>query len=411
MDIKPPSESSEPKPTPKPEIDINSGQDNPQPGQQQKPQTPPPDLTPDPLVIKESGGSKISRKNLVAIVLICIAALAVGIYIFAFGSKNSPQTTSPSPAPAAKASAPASDVKVLQLDPSKNYGNKYANGLLPIGDGKYVTDAAKKGYVLACSQYAQNLANANGGAMTRGPWFVNNNTQYDINKKVHVQGSVQWTGSFNNTINGNTRTIVSNDLPREHVTGIFPIASKDPAYVYDRNPNSIKAQSYTFALNAKPAYANTPNCVGGTVGIMLSGVEIFSGFDAGGRDAGAWEVQDGCQGHPQEQGAYHYHTLSSCIKDVSVKAVIGFALDGFPITGPQVGTSNYLTSSDLDECHGITSSVTLDGKTVTTYHYVMTQDFPYSVACYRGQAIQPPGMQAQQQAKQQGQIPNQQPHP
>jgi hypothetical protein len=22
----------------------------------------------------------------------------------------------------------------------------------------------------------------------------------------------------------------------------------------------------------------------------------------------------------------------------------------------------------------------------------MTQDFPYSVACYRGQAIQPPGM-------------------
>jgi hypothetical protein len=74
--------------------------------------------------------------------------------------------------------------------------------------------------------------------------------------------------------------------------------------------------------------------------------------------------------------------------------VIGFALDGYPITGPKVGDKNYLTTSDLDECHGIVSDITLDGKKTTQYHYVMTQDFPYSVSCFRSTAIQSPAQHA-----------------
>jgi hypothetical protein len=123
---------------------------------------------------------------------------------------------------------------------------------------------------------------------------------------------------------------------------------------------------------------------------MEAGVALFDAFDAGGRDAGAWEVQDGCAGHPQMSSEYHYHTLSSCIGDTSVSTVIGWALDGFPITGPKVGDHNVLTTADLDECHGITSTITIDGQRVTTYHYVMTQDFPYSVSCFRSTPIQPP---------------------
>jgi hypothetical protein len=125
---------------------------------------------------------------------------------------------------------------------------------------------------------------------------------------------------------------------------------------------------------------------------MLTGVALFNGFDAGARDAGAWEVQDQCGGHPQMEGEYHYHTLSNCITDVSVSHVIGYALDGFPITGPLVGRGNVLTTRDLDVCHGITSTVTVGSTKVTTYHYVMTQDFPYSASCFRGHATAPPGM-------------------
>jgi hypothetical protein len=34
------------------------------------------------------------------------------------------------------------------------------------------------------------------------------------------------------------------------------------------------------------------------------------------------------------------------------------------------------------------SDVLVDGEVVTTYHYVMTQDFPYSVSCFRAAPMQ-----------------------
>lgn len=274
----------------------------------------------------------------------------------------------------------------LTLDPKHDYGNKYANGILPVGDSKYVTDAGKVGYVYVCRTPAGNA----GGAQARGPWFVNNNTEYDVNKKVAVSGAVKWDGTFSMTIAGTNRVITTNDLPHGHTTGQFPVQQSDPAYAYDRNPNSIAAQSLTYTVAASPTISATPTCMGGESGVMLTGVALFNAFDAGGRDAGAWEVQDGCDGHPQVSSEYHYHTLSKCIQDTSVSTVIGFALDGFPITGPKVADNNILTTSDLDECHGITSTIMLDNKLVTTYHYVMTQDFPYSISCFRATPINPP---------------------
>lgn len=332
--------------------------------------------------------SKKSHKKLWLLLIVVLLAAAVGggYWLGKHKTVKLAVVTTSSPK---KSSARQSKLPGLQLDPTKNYGDKYVNGLLPLGDGKYSTSGAAAGTVYVCSQYAQNLGQAQGGAGTRGPWFTNNNTQYDINKKAHVSGSVVWQSSFNNTVSGNTRNIVTNDLP-SHPTGVFPIAASDTAYAYDRNPNSIKSQALTYALPAAPSYGS-PNCMGGEAGVMLTGVALFNAFDAGGRDAGAWEVQDSCGGHPQKSGEYHYHTLSSCIKDISVHTVIGFALDGFPITGPQVAPGNILTTGDLDQCHGLTSQISLDGKSATMYHYVMTQDFPYSVSCFRGQAIQPPG--------------------
>lgn len=348
-----------------------------------------------------------SRKKIWITACVIVVLVLGGLAWWYFGTPSTPYTNTKTMTSQTNKSSDATKVQGLQLDPNKNYGNKYANGLLPVGDGKYVTSGPKQGYVYACNQYAQNLATAQGGAGSRGPWFTDNNTEYNINEKAHVEGSVYWSGQFSDTVSGNTRTIISNDLPVSDPTGTFPIQSSDPAYQYDRNPNSITAQSFTYALNADPTYNPTPNCIGGQVGVMTTGVALFNAFDAGGRDAGAWEIQDDCSGHPQEQGVYHYHTLSSCIKNISVHNVIGFALDGFPITGPQVGTNNFLTTSDLDECHGIVSQISLGGKSVTMYHYVMTEDFPYSVSCYRGTPIQPPGQGANAQAAQQGQIPNQ----
>src|SRR4051794_8700398 len=160
----------------------------------------------------------------------------------------------------------------IHLDTTKNYGNKYADGVLPVGDGKYSASGPRVGYVYTCGQYAQNLKQDGGGASARGPWFVRNNTAYDVNKKAQVQGAVRWTSNLKVAVSGNTRTITTNDLPT-HVTGQFPIQANDPAYSYDRNPNAIRSQSLKLSVPSAPTFGD-PQCMGGEVGVMLTGVAL-----------------------------------------------------------------------------------------------------------------------------------------
>jgi hypothetical protein len=267
----------------------------------------------------------------------------------------------------------------LVLDPEHDYGDRYADGVLPVGDEHWSLTDPAVGTVYLCRD--NFVPDQQAGAQNRGPWFSADGTTYDIDQKAAISGTVNWTPSMTVTIEGATRVVATNDLP-DHPTGVFPVAHDDPARVYDANPNAISEQDLEYRLTAAPEYGD-PQCMGGEAGVMLTGVALFNGFDAGGRDAGAWEVQDSCDGHPQNHGEYHYHTLSSCISQIGVDTVIGWALDGFPITGPTVSSGNVLTTADLDECHGLVSEVLVDGESVTTYHYVMTQDFPYSVSCFR----------------------------
>lgn len=260
-------------------------------------------------------------------------------------------------------------------------GNELADGIVPLGDYRYVTDAPKKGYVYLC-----NVRKDNPGSMVNGPWI--SGSTWNFLKKVTIDGTVSWPQAvFTNVVSGTYRVLTGNDLPINHTTGVFPVAASDDAHQYDANPNTISAQSIKQTLPAEPVYSNTPYCMGGEVGIMLSGVALFNAFDAGLRDAPAHELQDSCDGHPQGTGLYHYHSISNCMKDMSVSTVLGYAYDGFPITGPKVAEGKYLTTDDLDECHGLTSSVVVDGKEKVTYHYVMTQDFPYSASCFRGKPV------------------------
>lgn len=258
-------------------------------------------------------------------------------------------------------------------------GDTYASGRnLPLGDGRYVTKGSRKGYIYLC-----HVMNGGGGAQVDGPWI--HGDSWDASGKISVQGRVSWNdAAFANTSGSGKRVLSGNGLPTSHATGIFPVQSSDPAFQYDRNPNRIAPQTLLDVLPVNPVYSDEPSCMGGEAGVMLTGVPLFNGFDTGMRDAGAHEVQDSCNGHPQRSGQYHYHNLSACIKDIGEKAVIGYALDGFPITGPEVAPGKYLTTENLDECHGITSEIMEDGRKKVTYHYVMTQDFPYSVSCFRG---------------------------
>jgi hypothetical protein len=254
---------------------------------------------------------------------------------------------------------------------------------LPLGD-KRISTSAKKGYIYSC----RTQSDEQGGAGVVGPWINQSAKTYDKTAKPTVNGTVKWSNTkWTISTTGDKRLLTGNGLPA-HITGIYPIQSTDDAYQYDRNPNSIKEQTLTISLPIKPTELDTPDCVGGEVGIMLSGIPLFNGFDAGSRDANAYEIQDDCSGHPQVSGLYHYHGLSECLNEDSSGSehskLLGYAFDGFGIYGPKSEDGKEVSTADLDECHGHTHDIVWDGANKRMFHYHMTYDFPYSVGCFRG---------------------------
>lgn len=99
----------------------------------------------------------------------------------------------------------------------------------------------------------------------------------------------------------------------------------------------------------------------------------------------AHEVQDSCDGHPQQSGMYHYQLISMHPGATNhTPSLIGYTADGFGIYNSWDGNGVELTNADLDPCHGTTSSVPWNGSTQTVYHYVATRAFPYTIGCFRG---------------------------
>jgi YHYH protein len=256
---------------------------------------------------------------------------------------------------------------------------------LPLGDGRVSTTTAKRGWVYACSAGNPSI----GGAFKDGPWIDTKNKVFDETKKSVVDGSIDWpSAKVTFTKSSSGMKVAGNGLPTNRTTGVFPIASSDDAYQYDRNPNTISSQSVSWTLPVAKAAAKATCLSGGPIGIALNGVEIFDALDGMNRDAVAHETQDACQGHPERSGAYHYHSMPVCLwkkqSSTTQSSQFGWARDGYPIYGPRGAGGKLMTNANLDKCHGTTSTVTLNGKRVRTYHYVATLEYPYTLGCFHG---------------------------
>ena len=256
---------------------------------------------------------------------------------------------------------------------------------LPLRDQYYVTDAPKQGYMYVCDAKAFQQTNGP-GAVQKGPWVDKAAGTYDVTKKPVVQGKVYYSNAeFTITNTATQRVISGNGLPVGVPTGVFPVRATDPAFQYDPNPNEITTQMISFSIPRYPTLANSPSCTYKQVGITLDGVQLHGPLDSMGRDELAYQLQDACTGGPQPGGGYHRHALSECTPHIHERtALVGYALDGFGIYSPYDSTGKELTSADLDICHGMTSEIPWDGQTVMMYHYVLTRDFPYTIACFRG---------------------------
>lgn len=319
------------------------------------------------------GSQNVSRPKVARLTTACSLAVLVA----SCGSASTSGQTGSSPAPSASTAAASSIVNTWVGPPADTTA-------LPIGTSKVSLTGAKAGGLYAC-----NAGNPNGGgAEVVGAWVNQAKGTWDLSKKVAVQGSVSWPmASYSETLTGTTRDITSNGLPLTQVTGTFPIATDDPAYQYDRNANHIAAKETTISLPLRPTESSAPTCLsGGSVGILKNGVALFASLDERNRDAVVYETQDVCDGHPQQMGVYHYHEIPSCIRDAAAgsSTVVGFANDGFPIAVERDAAGQLPTNADLDQCHGRTSPIELDGTVVEMYHYSATYEFPYFIGCYRG---------------------------
>ncbi len=255
---------------------------------------------------------------------------------------------------------------------------------IPLGDG-HVSSKPKINYVDSCVTKFSNQA---GGAFRVGPWINLTKKTWNSVTKVAVVGSVRWSSaSFTVATNGTRRLVTTNDLPTDHTTGIFPVGSTDPAFNYDRNPNSIKAQSFSWSLPLSPVAAKTPRCLGlGLIGVLNDGVVLFDALDGEGRDAGAHETLDSYGGHPQQSEIYHHHAVPNQViaGATASSTLVGYATDGYGIFVERSANGALLTNAQLDVCHGRTSKVLWNGTVQSVYHYDATMEYPYTLGCFHG---------------------------
>ncbi|MCD6052412.1 MAG: hypothetical protein K0Q55_3830, partial [Verrucomicrobia bacterium] len=228
-------------------------------------------------------------------------------------------------------------------------------------------------------------------------------------------------------VEGTNRVIRANGLP-DHLPGQFPNRG---------NPSTIRAQTYTFKVPAKPQAApSLSSSRAAFFGIALNGVPFEPGtaeFWNGDRD---WNYEamsgfinlgmDTHNAHVQPTGAYHYHGLPVGLIQklggtTNKMTLVGYAADGFPIytnyghTDPKDTNSpiKKLTSSyrvkqgmrtggpggkydgkftadyeyvkgagDLDECNGRIGPTPEYPEGI--FHYYITEEFPQFSRYWKG---------------------------
>ena len=193
-----------------------------------------------------------------------------------------------------------------------------------------------------------------------------------------------------------------------------------PGYTFvPRTPNPLGAQTWSWHIPLAPTVAAAATPVAtrfGTIGFTVTGLPVYAAMEGAQPAAEAFGdpvyngILDSCKGHTGPRSEYHYHALENTGSCLLVQPLLGYALDGFPIYGPNgcldvactqvvtfrsgwVPTGNpttnawsnyaYQSSSDpkvLDQCNG---RVGPDG----TYRYYATSGFPYTIGCFKGTPV------------------------
>jgi hypothetical protein len=194
-----------------------------------------------------------------------------------------------------------------------------------------------------------------------------------------------------------TLIIRSNGLPDHEVLPAYQAVSViDNKSTY---PIKLQEQRMKVVIPQEPKVAaKKTDAKIGLIGIAISGGLFYSPFEADGKTMALSQKDlvvdgipffDACNGHPNPFAVqYHYHGIPLCITDKIDKKgehskLLGYALDGFPVYGPQGAKGVKLTPKDLDECNGIFSATPDFPNGI--YHYIVTEEPPYTMPCFGGE--------------------------
>ena len=193
------------------------------------------------------------------------------------------------------------------------------------------------------------------------------------------------------TISGNGRP--SHDLPAQY---LVPKAGVDARTVtldiLEVGSTSDQEVPFTWTLPLEPELAASSTSMFGAVAVAISGGYINDPYE-GDQKTIALEGNfiidgvgfiDDCNGHFNPAG-YHYHAIPTCITAEIDEAgqhssILGFAIDGFPVYGPQ--DTDGIEVTDLDQCQGHFGATPEFPEGV--YHYHLTTTFPYTTLCLSG---------------------------
>lgn len=147
---------------------------------------------------------------------------------------------------------------------------------------------------------------------------------------------------------------------------------------YKKNPNKILKQNIVIKIPILPKEAtNKVPTPLGAMGLSRNGVAFYNQYAGPNNAPLTNEINsfDQYLGHPQPQGAYHYHIEPTWLTEQYGKnAFLGFLADGFPVYGPEEN-GKIVNNSDLDDYHGHSHSTIEFPEGI--YHYHITDQEPY----------------------------------
>lgn len=181
---------------------------------------------------------------------------------------------------------------------------------------------------------------------------------------------------------GTYASIVSDTYPEhEKMNGITGTNEQVP----------VPAPGYASLIPLVPVKAASVKTIDAALGVAVNGVPIYDYSSQGMLDPSTYDPKadtktngqlDHCNGHAGRGDDYHYHAAPTCMieamKNKGPSAIIGWALDGYPMYGDTNPDGSAIAAGELDVCNG------QEDKTFG-HRYHTSQAPPYIVQCLVGE--------------------------